>query len=220
MLSLEKGHIGKMEVKNRIFMGPMGYGLDGYGPQALAYFEDRCKGGAGLIFTHYTVAAGADSYLSTNPADHENIKKMAKMAHSYGAKACMQLFLGYGRVMRFLFGSAYPKDAPTFSASAVPELGFEDRLCVPYTTEEIKAQLENVKKAAEFIGKESGYDCIEIHGYGGYLGDCFLTERWNNRTDEYGGKDIKSRAKYLLDIIAAVREAVGPDFPIFVKFTY
>lgn len=219
MLSLEKGNIGKMELKNRIFFAPMGYGLDGKGPMARAYFEDRAKGGASLIFNHYSVLDGGNSYMDDTPAVHEDIKKMAEMIHSYGAKGCMQLFLGYGRVQRFLFGSAYPAEAPVYSASATPELYNEGTMCVEITHEQIQDQLKRVKAAAEFIGRESGYDCIELHSYGGYLGDCFLTERWNKRTDEYGGKTIWERSKYIRDIIATVRAAVGPDFPIFVKFT-
>lgn len=219
MITLSKGHIGKMELKNRLMFAPMGYGLDGYGPKAIAYFEDRCKGGAGLIFTHFNVSAGADASSSHGPAFYDGMKAMAAMAHSYGAKACMQLFLGYGRVKRYLVNVLANDPSPVYSASAVPEFFYSDRTCVPYTIEEIKDQLVRVGEAARFIGKESGYDCIEIHAYGGYLGDCFLTERWNKRTDEYGGATIKERSKYITDIIKTVRENVGPDFPIIVKFT-
>lgn len=219
MLTLQKGKINTMEVKNRIFYAPMGYGLDGYGPRGRTYFEDRCKGGAGMIFTHYCVLAGADAFMSNTPADHDKMKAMAAMAHSYGTKACMQLFLGYGRVQRYLISGLKDDPKPIYSASAVPEFYYEDKICAEYTADELKEQLVRVGEAAKFIGQESGYDCIEVHAYGGYLADCFLTERWNKRTDEYGGKDIKARSKYVTDIIKKVRENVGPDFPIIVKFT-
>lgn len=219
MLTLSKGTIGSMELKNRLMFAPMGYGLDGYGPKAIAYFEDRCKGGAGLIFTHYNVSAGKDKPMSHGPDTHEGIKAMAAMAHSYGAKTCMQLFLGYGRVKRYLVNVLANDPGPVYAASAVPEFFYEDRTCEPYTVEEIQDQLKRVGEAAHFIAKESGYDSIEIHAYGGYLGDCFLTERWNKRTDEYGGKTIQERSKYITDVIRVVRENVGPDFPVIVKFT-
>lgn len=219
MLALEKIRIRNMELKNRIAFAPMGYGLDGKGPLAKAYFEERCKGGAGLIFNHYSVYPTPDAALDDNEAVHESIKGFADMIHYYGAKGCMQLFFGYGRIQRYLFGSVYPENVPVYSASATPELYNEERLCAELTTDQIREQLTRVRKAAKFIGKESGYDCIELHAYGGYLMDCFLTERWNKRTDEYGGKTIYERSRLLREVIAIVREEVGPDFPIFVKFT-
>lgn len=219
MLALEKYRIGSMELKNRIAFAPMGYLLDGMGPIARKYFEARCKGGAGLIFNHYPVMPTPEADMDYKGEALEDIKKMADMIHSYGAKGCMQMFFGYGRVQRFLFGDAMPEDGKVYSASAVPELYHEDKLCVELTTEQIKEQLGRIRTGARFIAKESGYDCIEVHAYGGYMMDCFLTERWNKRTDEYGGKTIWERSRFLREAIAIIREEVGPDFPILVKFT-
>lgn len=219
MRALQPFKIGSMELKNRIAFAPMGYGLDGKGPLARAYFEARAKGGAGLIFNHYSVLDTPNSYMDDTPAMHDDIIKMGEMIHSYGAKGCLQLFLGYGRVQRFLFNSAMSEDTPVYSAGSTLEINSETRNCVQLTKEQIQEQLERIRKAAKFIANESGYDCVELHSYGGYLGDCFLTERWNNRTDEYGGKTIQERARFLLEVLAIVREEVGPDFPIIVKFT-
>lgn len=219
MLALQKTRIGKMELKNRIAFAPMGYLLDGMGPIARKYFEPRCKGGAGLIFNHYPVMPTPEAGMDYAGEALDEFKRMSDMIHSYGAKGCLQMFFGYGRVQRFLFGSRLPADAPVYSASAVPELYNEDKLCVELTTEQIKEQLVRVRKGAKFIVEKSGYDCIEIHAYGGYMMDCFLTERWNKRTDEYGGKTIWERSRFLREIIEIVREEVGPDFPIIVKFT-
>lgn len=218
MKMLEKGNVGSMELKNRVFFGPVGNFLDGYGPHARAFAEARLKGGAGLIFTKYLTFAGEPLY-ATPESMHGAIKSMAELVHQYGAKACIQLDTGLGRAKRYLIPPLENLPEPAPAASAVPESLYEDRLCTELTREQILENIEIVHKAARFIGKESGYDAIEIQAYGGYLPDCFLTKRWNKRTDEYGGEDLRSRAKYLLDIIKAVREEVGPDFPIFVKFT-
>lgn len=64
----------------------------------------------------------------------------------------------------------------------------------------------------------AGADAIEIHGYGGYLVDQFMSSLWNTRTDEYGG-DLKGRMKFALELVGAARTAVGDDFPIIFKFT-
>ncbi len=217
MKMLEKGFVGSMELKNRVFFGPVGAFLDQYGPHARAFAEARLKGGAGLIFTKYLAFAGEPLY-TTPEVLHDAIKSMADLVHQYGAKACIQLDPGLGRVKRYLIPPLENAEEPAYAASAVPEFMYEDRTCVELTKEDILENLEKLRKAARFIGKESGYDAIEIQAYGGYLPDCFLTPRWNKRTDEYGGPELKNRAKFLLDILKAVREEVGPDFPIFVKF--
>ena len=219
MKTLEPFKIGNLEVKNRVAFAPMGYSLDRYGPLSRAYFEARCKGGAGMIFTHFLCPPLCEGGRLA-PEALEDIKKMSAMAHSYGAKACLQIFLGLGRVKRFLAKRVIGNSpVPTYCASAVPEFMFEDRICEEVPLEDIKEQIEFVCKSAKWIAEESGYDAIELHSYGGYLCDSFLTAKWNKRTDEYGGTDIWSRSKYLRDMIAAVREGAGPDFPLIVKFT-
>ena len=55
------------------------------------------------------------------------------------------------------------------------------------------------------------------NAYGGYLNDQFLTAAWNTRTDKYGG-DVRGRATFLLEQIAAVRKCAGADVPVMVKF--
>lgn len=68
------------------------------------------------------------------------------------------------------------------------------------------------------IAKHAEVDAIELHGYGGYLMDQFQSELWNKRTDEYGGS-LENRMRFSIECIKAIREAVGPDFPILFKFT-
>jgi len=64
--------------------------------------------------------------------------------------------------------------------------------------------------------KEAGFTGVQVHGAHGYLVSQFLSPRVNLRTDEYGGT-LENRARFLLEIVAAVRAAVGPDFPVSVK---
>ncbi len=216
MLMLEKGKIGILELKNRIIYAPMGYGLDGYGKEARAYFAERAKGGAAMLCTHYSVFAEGE-YGSTTEEEHEDMMKMAEVIHENGAKACIQVVFGIGRVKRFIIPQLYGDPTPCFCASPVPEFGFEDKICRAPSTEEMKMHLERLKKAAKFIAK-SGFDVVEFHAYGGYYMDSFLTKKWNQRTDEFGG-DLKGRAKFLLDTIAIFKEECGNDFPMIVKYS-
>lgn len=93
----------------------------------------------------------------------------------------MQVPFGIGRVMRFL--TKLENDpSPSVYTPAVPEFGYEDRISRKLTTEEVKDQLVKVRKAAKFIMK-TGCVAVAISSYGGYLGNQFLTARWNKRID-------------------------------------
>jgi 2,4-dienoyl-CoA reductase-like NADH-dependent reductase (Old Yellow Enzyme family) len=64
--------------------------------------------------------------------------------------------------------------------------------------------------------KEAGFTGVQIHAAHGYLLSQFLSPRSNQRIDVYGG-DLANRARALLEVVASVRAAVGPDFPVAVK---
>jgi 2,4-dienoyl-CoA reductase-like NADH-dependent reductase (Old Yellow Enzyme family) len=62
-----------------------------------------------------------------------------------------------------------------------------------------------------------GFDTIEIHGAHGYLIDQFFWDGTNMRDDRYGGASVKERARFAAEVVAAVRAAVGPDFPLILR---
>jgi 2,4-dienoyl-CoA reductase-like NADH-dependent reductase (Old Yellow Enzyme family) len=86
---------------------------------------------------------------------------------------------------------------------------------VALTTDEIKEIIQRFAVAGAAV-KEAGFTGVQVHAAHGYLLSQFLSPRSNQRTDEYGG-ELRNRARPLLDVIAAVRQAVGPEFPIAVK---
>ena len=134
--------IGKMEIKNRLVMSPMGtYAalMDGSVSDTLAtYFEERAKGGVGAIIT-------ASQYLTPKLAQGiygtyfdskriiPHLSGMTERIHCYGAKAIAQISAGTGR-------NAHPSQCGgvPFSASAVPAVFNPNILCRPLTIEEIK----------------------------------------------------------------------------------
>ena len=85
-------------------------------------------------------------------------------------------------------------------------------MCRALSTEEIKDIMKDWAQVALFA-KKAGFDAIEIHGHAGYLIDQFLSPIWNKRTDEYGGS-FENRARFAVETVQTIREAVGPDMPI------
>lgn len=213
------GHIGKLELKNRIVMAPIGNGLQdmdgGFSPQCREYYAARAKGGTAMVVasgyttTKYEGAGAANAF--DNPATFLRLEQFVEEMHSYGTKVCFQLVSGTGRV-----GGAYPGSEAPPAASEGPNFWNPSVTNRALTIDEIQFLTDSFVKAA-LMAKNAGADAVEVHsGYGGYLLDQFMTPIWNHRTDEYGG-DLNGRMKFPLEIIAATKAACGTDFPIIFK---
>ena len=213
--------IGKMEVKNRLVMAPMGtYGanMDGSVSETLTrYFEERAKGGVGAIITssQYLTPKLAQGIYGTyfdSKRIIPHLTGMTERIHCYGAKAIAQLSAGTGR-------NAHPSQCGgvPFSASAVPSVFNPKVLCRPLTIEEIKDIMKSWELAAE-IAASAGFDAIEVHGHVGYIIDQFLTELWNKREDEYGGSP-ENRARFAIEILQAIKRGAGKDMPVIYRIS-
>jgi 2-enoate reductase len=219
----QPGHIGKLEIKNRIVLAPMGtmyVNLDGsYSQREIDYLVARAKGGAGLILTGATAVE-----KQVNPPDYPlaaymdsnwqipRASDLVDAVHDYGAKIGIQLSPGSGRNMPEASSERTP-----VSASAVPIIGDPDVLCHELKVEEIKKIILACGDAAQRAVR-AGFDMIEIHAHAGYLVDQFMTPLWNKRNDEYGG-DIERRMRFAIDIINAIRAKVGADFPLCFRYS-
>lgn len=212
---------GGLTLKNRIAVAPMGiiHAEDGgVSSEQAEYLIERAKGGFGLIYPSamtitdkYEDAVYSGAVLTTF-SHMERLQKMVEEIHRYGAKVAVQLTPGYGRV------HAGPPGMTTHvSASENTVFAYPDHICKALTVEEIQEILQDARRGAAFA-KEAGVDVIEIHGYGGYLLDQFLSKCWNRRTDEYGGS-LENRMRFLLEFTSAVRDTVGPDYPLSIKYT-
>ena len=217
------GFIGKLEIKNRIVMAPMGttglVELDGrYSQRGIDYFVARAKGGVGLIETGLMVVDVEIEKRAWGPwsgyprADSAvyiaRLSELADGVHHYGAKIAAQLTAGLGRVARgAIVNSGWaiaPSPQPCFWNPSILARGL--------TIEEIEKLVKAFSAAATTI-KMAGFDAIELHGHEGYLLDQFMTPIWNKRTDKYGG-DLEGRLRFPLEVIESIRKAVGPNFPI------
>ncbi len=213
----EPCRLGGMTVKNRIVMPPMvtNFGTaDGYVTERLKdYHEERARGGAGLIIVECVCV---DSPVGKRPGnqlvmDDESFipgfADLAKIIQQHGARAAVQIHHA-GRVARSSMTGVQPV-APSAIAQPGGELPRE------LTVGEIQGIVQKFAKTAAWV-KKAGFDGIEIHGAHGYLIAQFLSPASNQRRDEYGGS-LENRARFLLDIMRAVRKSVGPSYPVWCR---
>ncbi len=210
--------IGAMKLKNRIFMSPMGTTgeADGaYCNEGIDYFEERAKGGAGLIITGANVVSCKfEPRPCTELSDFHHVERLNMLidrCHHYGAKVCVQLSPGLGRQQ---FTDPF---TPPYSAGSVGAFWFPDLICKPFAVEDIKYLVERIGYSAS-LAVAAGADAIELHSYGGYLLDQFISTQWNNRTDEYGGS-LENRMRFPLECVKAIQDNTPAGFPLIVKFT-
>ncbi|MFB6348007.1 FAD-dependent oxidoreductase [Moraxella sp. ZJ142] len=201
--------LGFTTLKNRIVMGSMHTGLEdrfyNYGKLA-AYFEARAKGGVGLIVTG-GIAPNRSGWLTplggtlNRLADVMHHARITRAVHRHGAKILLQI-LHSGRY-------GYHPFVVAPSAIKSPISPFKPR---QMSLKNIQATIGDFAHTAT-LAKKAGYDGVEIMGSEGYLINQFLSARTNKRTDAYGGS-LQNRMKFALQIVQAVRAAVGADFII------
>ena len=214
----DKTYIGKMKLKNRVFMSPMGTTgeADGaYNIDAINYFMERAKGGAGLIITGANVVSTKyEPRPCTELSDFHHVERLNMLidrCQHYGAKVCVQLSPGLGRQQ---FTDPF---TPPYSAGSVGSFWFPDLICKPFTKEDIQYLVGKVGYSAS-LAVMAGADAVELHAYGGYLLDQFQSKQWNNRTDEYGGS-LENRMRFTLECIEAIKKNIPDTVPLLVKFT-
>lgn len=213
----EQGQIGKMQLKNRIVMPPMGTGYHdegGYVSQRLIdYLEARAKGGVGLIIvevtapslqcnvSNYQLTLGDDSYIP-------GFRDLAEVVHRYGARIAVQLQHSSWE----LRGGEPVQVGPSPIMLPARVMGVSGSPPHELTTDEIR-QMVQWFAAAAGRAKTAGLDGVEVHGAHQYLVASFLSSATNQRTDRYGGS-VENRARFMIEIIQATRETVGPDYPV------
>ena len=207
--------IGRMELKNRMVMAPMGVTVGNLSPASVAYFAARAEGGAAMVFCNIRASLAFESgehsiYLNDETAPL--FRGLAERCHACGCKLAAQIQPGDGRI-----GGPSVRYKVPISASACPWMHVPRMRCHALTIDEIHELEEDFRRSVQ-IALRSGADCVGIHAYGGYLTDQFLTRRWNTRTDAYGG-NLENRARFLTELIAICKEEGGADFPVIVKFT-
>lgn len=222
----ESGRIGSMEVRNRLVMPPMGTNMatpDGEVTEnILSYYKERAKGGVGLIIVETTcVDAPAGKTTAFQLAiDNDRfipgLSHLAETIHRHGAKTVLQLQHG-GRGTRSSITGIQPVAPSPIPMPYGTQVGYEGEMPRELTVAEIKELVRKYAGAAQ-RARKAGFDGVEIHSTGYYLVAQFLSSTANIRHDEYGGS-LRNRARFLIEIISAVREAVGRDYPLLCKIS-
>jgi len=215
----EKGYIGTCQIKNRIVLPPAttGFaGLDGQPtPHLIKYYEERAKGGVGLIYTEIfqvdTVRgrAGLRQLHTGNSGHLTTLNQMVTTVHQYGTKIFAQLHHGGNT------NSPLLNEGVIYSASNVPTV--TGIIPEPLTVEQIEELVKKFASTAAFC-KAAGFDGVEIHGAHGYLIDQFLSASTNLRTDQYGGS-LENRCRFPVEIISAIKAACGKDYPVTIRLS-
>lgn len=214
----EPVEFGKLKLRNRVVMGPMGTGYADENhaptPTLARYYEERAKGGVGLIICEHTISQPV-GYWGPHAGEifsDESVagwKMVVDAVHKHGAKVAIEI--GHmGRSTNVGNTNGLTPIAP----SAVPCHMMQSEVH-EVTIEEIeqfkKDYLYCVKNA-----KKAGFDSVELHFTNGYFLAEWLSGRTNKRTDEYGG-NVDRRMKLPLEIVRLIKREVGPDFPIIAR---
>src|SRR5271154_1263764 len=212
--------IGAIELSHRAVLAPltrMRADLPGNVPNDLmaTYYGQRASQG-GLMITEATFIAptGNGGYASPGiftDAQVAGWRKVVDAVHAKGAKILLQLW----HVGRQSHIDLQPDGQAPIAPSAIqaeirallaggPALGSMPRAI---ELSEIPGLVDEYRRAAQ-RAKEAGFDGVEVHGANGYLIDQFLQDNSNRRTDAYGGS-VENRARFLLEVVDAVKSAWG-----------
>ncbi|MBF6317364.1 NADH:flavin oxidoreductase [Nocardia cyriacigeorgica] len=211
-----------LTVPNRIAMAPMTrmFSPDGIpGDDVRSYYARRAAAGVGLIVTEGTYVAHESAGNSDRVPrfyGEEQLAGWAKVAegvHAAGGTIVPQLW--HIGMVRGQGDQPYP-DAPAVGPSGIRVDGTEGagKAMTQADLDDVIGAFADAAAAAERIG----FDGVELHGAHGYLIDQFLWERTNRRADGYGG-DAVARTKFAAEIVAAVRAAVSPEFPVILRYS-
>ncbi len=217
--------VNKTVIKNRIVMGPMGNlnmceESGRPNDKMLQYFFARAKGGAGLLTTGLIpISHGIDNSvtekgkltmfprLDRSRTVFAGWRDLAQGVHNYGSRIFVQITPGLGRVGP---PTCLPQQKKfPVSASMNPNFYMPELPCMRLSDMSLKKIVNNCGQAAA-DAKECGLDGIYLHGHEGYLLEQMTNPAFNRRKL---GK-YKDPERFGIDIVKAIRERVGPDYPI------
>ena len=216
--------IGNLRLKNRIIAAPTSPAMispEGhFTPAMIAYLGEKAKGGAAVVtygeaIVHSATGKSHNKQLQLDSYGvRQSLAEAARAIHNGGAYANIQLSHGgkYGGLASV--GGDYGKEGTAYGPSEedLPEGHIEEM------PKEIIAEIvEAYGKGARLV-KDCGFDMVMFHAAHGWLVSQVLSPVMNRRTDDYGGS-FENRARFMLEALQAVRDAVGPRFPIEIRLS-
>lgn len=219
-----------LSLPNRFALAPMtrtSAEADGTPSQLMSdHYEAYARGGFGLVITEgvYTDALASQGYANqsgiVSRAHVDGWKPIIERVHSAGSKIFVQLMHAGAQ-----FQANHYSDQPLAPSAVAPKgapLGFygdqtEWKTSKAMDDQDIEAMKSGFVSAA-LNAREAGFDGIELHGANGYLLNEFLSTYFNRRDDQYGGS-LENRLRVVVDVVTAVRKAVGADYPVGIRLS-
>lgn len=215
----EPVRLGGLLLRNRTVMPAMGTGYASVGgevtPRLTAYLRTRAEGGVGLIITEvmavHPLGKGFASELGIyDDSFLPGLSELARAVKGAGAAVAAQLHHAGRETFPQVIGDqpVAPSPIPSRAMGQMPRA---------LTREEIGELVSRYADAGR-RAREAGFDAVEIHGAHGYLVNQFLSPYSNRRDDEYGG-DASGRFRFAREVVRAVKEGAGRDFPVIFRFS-
>lgn len=211
--------INNLKLENRIVMPAIGTGYGGKDStvtdQLIAYLETRARGGVGLIITEECAIDPRGKNMGReigvwNDSFIPGLARLADAVHRHGSKIALQLHHAGRETIEAVTGAKpeAPSELPSLIYNQPTEAMSIDRI----------HEIINAYAMGALRAKTAGMDAVEVHGAHGYLVHQFISPFSNKRSDEYGGSD-ENRARFYIENLRAVREKVGPDFPVIARLS-
>ncbi|MFP4437885.1 MAG: FAD-dependent oxidoreductase [Chloroflexaceae bacterium] len=212
--------IGSLTLRNRMVQPAMGTNLaasDGsVSDTIVAYYARRSQGGIGLIVTEVCSPDPGGRVIPgeldiSRSALLPGLSRLVVAAHAGGARIALQLAHGG------CFASESVTGVPPISPSGIGTALLPEDQPRAMTIAEIEQLIQSYALAAQ-RARMIGFDAVEIHGAHGYLPLQFLSAYTNRRTDAYGGS-LEGRARFALELIRAIKQQAGADFPLIYRLS-
>lgn len=207
--------INGLRLPNRIVMPPMAtYMATEEGeitPQIIDHYRARASAGLVIVEHSYVRKQGRMNRKQIgihSPRMLEGLRALVQAVHNAGGRIAIQITHA-GTAATEETAEEQPAGP---SAVVHPVRGQPERLPRAFLEEELPALAQDYARAA-LLAREAGFDAVEIHGAHGYLLNQFTSPLTNRRTDRYGGS-LENRWRFPLEVVRAVRQAVGKDYPV------
>ena len=217
--------LGKVTFRNRMFSAPMGgtdITNDGcIGPKSTAFYELRGKGGAGAVTVSECMVHPATDGSHAYHLDTSILNSLAAATYTadtirrHGAIPSLELSHSGMYAGTYMTDKKKQKSMHQWGPSDTVRA---DGVSVKALTREMIEEIIASYGTVAGLAKRAGFEMLMIHGGHGWLINQFLSPYFNKRTDEYGGS-LENRCRFAIQVLKAVREAVGPFFPIEFRFS-